>query len=96
MGDSLPKGLTWPQASTQWPSLLDPVIQSPMGQVRIISGINLVSGVNIINHKLGRLQQGWFVADINAGITLYRSAPFNSLTLSLTASAPAIVHLGVF
>jgi hypothetical protein len=79
-----------------WAAQLNPVLSNPTTNPGILTGIILVSGVNVINHKLGRLMQGWKVTDINAAITLYRSAPFNSSTLTLTASGAATINLEVF
>lgn len=88
--------LKWETANTIWSSVLNPVIQNPMNSMQILDNLSLVSGVNIINHKLGRMMQGWFVIDIQGIATLYRSSPFNDKTLTLTVSAPVVVSLGVF
>ena len=80
----------------KWSSQLNPVLANPLTNPTILKNIALVSGANVINHKLGQMQQGWFVTDINASATVYRSAPFNDLTLTLTASAPCTISLGVF
>jgi hypothetical protein len=79
-----------------WRAILNPIIAIPMLSGLQLSDIKLVSGVNVINTLLSRMQQGWFVTDIDAAITLFRSAPFNSTTLTLTASAPATVSLWVY
>jgi hypothetical protein len=79
-----------------WSAQLNPVLANPVTNPGLLTGISIVSGVNVINHKLGRPMQGWKVTDINAAITLYRSQPFNSSTLTLTASGAAIINLEVF
>lgn len=81
---------------TQWRSILNPVLGIPFLSGVQLNNISLKTGANVINTTLQRAQQGWFLTDIDAAITLYRSAPFNSLTLSLTASAPATVSLWVY
>jgi hypothetical protein len=81
---------------TQWKSQLDPVIANPTTNPLILKNISVTSGSNVINHKLGRTQQGWFIVDINAPVTLYRSQPFNDLTLTLTSSGSAVISLAVF
>lgn len=93
---SLPLKLDWAQAQTRWKSQLDPVLANPTTNMTILKNVSIVSGINVINHLLQQVQQGWVVLDINAAITLYRSAPFNTTTLTLTASGPATVTLGVF
>lgn len=81
-----------------WAAQINPVLANPTTNPGLIIGVVLVSGTNIINHKLGKKMQGWIITDINAAITVYRpdSAPFNSLTLTLVASAPATVNIEVF
>ena len=93
---SLPLKLDWSLAQNRWKSQLDPVIANPLNGIAILQGIVLISGVNNINHLLGRMQQGWFVTDINAAATIFRSQPFNAVTLTLTSNAAATVNIGVF
>lgn len=81
---------------TAWAALINPLLSRPQLQGIVLKDIPLIAGVNVINHHLGRKMQGWTQTDINAAITLYRSAPYNDLTLTLTASAPATVSLEVF
>ena len=80
----------------QWATQINPVIANPMNQARIIQNIALADGVTVINHQLGRNQQGWLLIDIQGDATVYRSAPFNSQTLTLTSSAAVTVSIGVF
>ncbi len=84
------------QLQTKWKSELDPVLGNPMTNPGLLFGIPLVSGVNVINHLLGRTQQGWVITDINAAAMIFRSAPFNSKTLTLTSNAACTVDLMVF
>ena len=81
---------------TTWKSQLDPVLANPVTSVQILKNVSLISGTTVVNTGLGRMQQGWFVTDINGAATVYRSAPFNSLTLTLVSSAAVIVNIGVF
>jgi hypothetical protein len=96
MAQPLSPKLEWPLANPLWAQTLNPVIANPLNNVKIIQGYNLVSGINRINHGLGQLQQGWFLTDVNAAITVYRSSPFNNQTLTLTSSGAATVNIGVF
>jgi hypothetical protein len=93
---ALPTRLDWPQAQSQWSAQLNPLLADPLNQTVILSGITLVAGVNVINHKLGRKMQGYLIAGQNAASNVYFTAPFNDLTLTLTASAPVIVNLVIF
>lgn len=81
---------------SNWASQLNPVLANPLTNVTILKNVALTSGTNIINHKLGQTPQGWFIVDTNAAINLYRSKPFNDLTLTLVSSASATVNLAVF
>ncbi len=81
---------------SKWGSLLNPILANPSTNPSILKGIVLNTGVNVINHKLGRQQQGWVIADIDNGATIYRSQPFNEITLILTSSAPATITLLVY
>jgi len=81
---------------TRWKSLLDPILENPINSISIIDNVALVIGNNVINHRLGRKQQGWLILDIDAASTIYRSADFNDKTLTLNASAAATIKLGVF
>lgn len=92
----LPLKLTADLMQTRWKSLLDPILENPLNSVSILENIDLAVGNNVINHKLGRKQQGWVVLDVNGAATIYRNAPFNDKTLTLNSSAIVTVKLGVF
>lgn len=92
----LPINLTASLQTTRWKSLLDPILANPLNNVSILKNVSLVTGTNTINHLLGRTQQGWFLTDIDAAATIYRSAAFNDKTLTLTSSANCVVSIGVF
>lgn len=81
---------------TNWSSQLNPLLSNPLNGVSILENISLSTGVNVISHKLQKLQQGWFLVDKQGAADIYRSAPFNSLTLTLTSSASVTVNIGVF
>lgn len=81
---------------TAWASLLNVLLKNPSLQSCLITGVPLVNGVSVINHRLGRTMQGWRLADINGAASIYRSAPLNDLTLTLTSNAAVVVNLEVF
>lgn len=72
------------------------MLSDPTNKGLILTGITLESGDNIINHKLGRVPQGWVVVDTTAAISPYRSQPLNATTLTLNVGATATVSLWVF
>lgn len=82
--------------TTRWKSLLDPVLKNPLNSVRFLPNVELKTGVNRINHLLQQLQQGWFLTDIQGAAQIYRSAPFNATTLTLTSDADVTVSIGVY
>ena len=92
----LPLQQSFELLQTKWKSILDPLLANPLNGVLILSNIPLASGTTTISHKLGRQQTGWFLTDINGAATVYRSQPFNPLTLTLTSSAAVTVSIGVF
>ncbi len=81
---------------SQWSAILNPIISNPVTNPRILSNIALVSGVNVINTGLGQLQQGWIIIDKNGNANIYRSQPYNELTLTLTSDAVVTISLMVF
>lgn len=84
---------------TTWASQLDPIIANPLVKGNILQKISLVSGVNVINHKLGRKLQGWYTSRVRAAVQLYDTQDSNQtpdLTLVLVADAPAVIDLVVF
>jgi hypothetical protein len=91
----LPLNLDWSLAQIRWSSLINPLLANPLSSL-IILDCSLNIGSNVINHKLGKIQQGWFLTDINGSAVIYRSAPLNNLTLTLTSSALVQVSIGVF
>lgn len=81
---------------SRWASEINPVLALPTSKPSFLKGIIITTGVNVINHRLGRLPQGWIITDTNSGAILYRSADFNDLTLTLTSSGSATISLMVF
>jgi hypothetical protein len=96
MATPLSSKLTWEKANPIWAQVLSPVINNPTNNIQIISNYHFITGINILNHGLGRLMLGWFVIDPQGLGTLFRSSPLNSKTLTLTSSADFIASIGVF
>lgn len=96
MATPLSNKLDWEAANPLWAAALNPVLANPLNTATSLNNVSLVVGPNIINHKLGRTLQGWFVTDIQGVASIYRSAPFNSTTLTLVSDAAVTVNLGVF
>lgn len=81
---------------SRWKAAIDPLLALPTSQSSILTDVPLISGVTVINHKLGRTMQGWSIVDINGAAAIYRSAPLNDKTLTLTSSAAVTASIEVF
>ena len=84
---------------TKWAASINPVINQPWNSGVLLKSIALVSGSNTINHKLGRILQGWVIVRQRSAATVYDTQDTNTmpaLTLKLTASANVTVDLLVF
>lgn len=81
---------------SKWSGILNPILANPLTNPRILKSVVLASGINVINTGLADTLQGWFVTDINAAITIYRSQPKAPLTLTLTCSGIATADIAVF
>lgn len=95
----LPKKLSWDMAQTTWAQQLDPIIANPIVNGLILKNVSLVTGTNVINHKLSRPLVGWEPIRIRASATFYDLQDSNqtpSLTLVLVSSANVVVDLMVF
>ena len=93
---SLTTKLPWDKCNSLWASQLNPVLANPITNPILITNISLIDGQNVINHGLGQTQQGWIITDIQGSANVYRTEPFNSLTLTLTSSAAVTISLAVF
>ena len=96
MSSQLSSHLSWELMNPILASTLNPIITLPQSSARILKNIPLINGVTVINHMLGRNMQGWIITDITGAATIYRSAPFNNLTLTLTSNAAVTVSIEVF
>jgi len=80
-------------------SAVDPVLENPIVNGRLIESITITSGINRIDHGLGRTLVGWIVVRNGASVTFYDNQSTNSTpdrTLVLTASGAATISLYVF
>lgn len=95
------------QLFVQWKSLIDPVIGAYRNFVTsfnpfsvttgvLLTGVSLAMGSTVLSHPLNRTLSGWVITDIDGSATIYRSAPFSSVSLTLTSSAVVTVSLWVF
>ncbi len=80
-----------------------PVLRSLIVDGVLIKSIDLVSGVNRVNHTLGRLPEGWLIVDRNNASTVFKTVPTSaantitdSSTISLTSSGTVTVSIWFF
>lgn len=98
MSGLLSQNLPWDLARTKWASVINPFLANPLSNGLFVKA-SLVSGLNVINHGLGRVLQGYLIVMNDASATFYDQQQKNSkpqLTLELIASAPANVTIYVF
>ncbi len=81
---------------TKWKSQIDPLIENPLTNGHLVKSVVLKSGVNTFNHFLGRNMIGWFLTDVNGPAQVFRSAPMNDKTLTLSSNAAATISIWVF
>lgn len=96
---SLSSKLPWELANPRWASELNPIVENPLVNGQLLTGIKITTGANVINHGLGRKLQGYIVVMNSASATYWDSQLTNQmaqLTLILNASGPATISLYVF
>ncbi len=101
---SLPKFATADDSMTQmqtvWAAAIDPLLRQPLSNGILLQSLPLASGANVINHKLGRKLQGWFLTrSRGVAASVYDTQDTNAvpnLTLTLNSSAAVVVDIFVF
>lgn len=68
---------------------------NPLNSGTILKSTSLSVGSNVIPHKLGQKLQGWFITDINAASSIYKTES-NDKTITLNSSVACIIDLFVF
>lgn len=95
----LPQKLPLDMMQTQWAAQLNPIIANPALNNLILKNVSLVTGTNVINHRLARPLQGWNPTRIRSSASIYDmqdTNPTPSLTLILVSDANVVVDLVVF
>lgn len=95
----LPRRLNLSQTQDTWAQALDPIISNPLINGTLLKNVALVSGTNVINHKLSRSLVGWIPTRVRTSATFYDAQDQNQtpqLTLVLIASADSNIDLWVF
>lgn len=95
----LPQRLPLYQMQVNWAQQLDPIISNPLNNSLILQKISLKTGINVVNHKLGRRLAGWNPTRVRAAANFYDQQDTNQtpdLTLVLVSSADVVIDLLVF
>lgn len=83
----------------QWSSQLNPLLDNAITQGIFLTNVQLLSGNNQLDHKLGHILRGWIITRKRGPGDVYDNQatnPFPNLTLTLNASANVMVDLYVF
>lgn len=91
------------QVQTNVSNTLAPILKSLIIDGVLVKDIELVSGVNRVNHTLGRPLEGWIIVDRNTAATVFKTVPTaaantitDSSTISFTSSGTVIVSIWFF
>lgn len=79
--------------------VVDPLQKVPLNQGLLLENVALLSGDNVINHRLGRALIGWFITRQRSSAAVYDKQDLNrtpNLNLVLNASADVNIDLWVF
>jgi hypothetical protein len=77
--------------------VFDSLTASPLMDESILKDIDVVSGSNKIDHKLGRVPVGWIMIGTDAAVDLYEEdSTLPNKILVLNASGTATIKLLVF
>lgn len=80
-----------------WSAQLNPILAMPILGGNQIDNITISSGsAAVINHLLGKVQQGWIIVDQTAPARIARIAPFNGKTLTLSSDAAVTISLWMY
>jgi hypothetical protein len=84
---------------TTWAQQINPILENPLVKGLILPNIALAIGTNVINHKLGRKLQGYYITRKRAAAQIYDQQDSNQtpqLTLVLVSDAVVTIDLAVF
>jgi hypothetical protein len=92
------------QVQSNISNTIAPVLKSLIVDGVLVKDIVLASGVNRVNHTLGRPPEGWIIVDRNSAATVFKTVPVagtantitDSSTISLTASGAVTVSIWFF
>lgn len=95
----LPQKLPFDLLQTRWASQLNPILANLLVQGQLLPNIDLISGTNVVNHKLGRDLIGWIITRKNDAANIYDTQAINQmpdLTLNLVSDMAVSISIWVF
>lgn len=83
---------------TYWSGQLNPVLKNTIVNGIQLSNIILAAGDNVINTKLQRKYQGYFLTGMRTAFSQVFEVPTGdtSLTLTLNSSVPTVVDIWIY
>ncbi len=96
--NKLPRQLPIEQLQNKWAAILDPVITNPICNGIQLTDIKLSTGVNTIDHKLGRKINGYIITSMyDVAASIFRQASqMPEKTIVLNSSAGTTIDLYVY
>lgn len=94
----LPQKQPLPLMQTSWAQQINPILANLLVRGQLLTGIELINGTTVINHKLGRIPNGWFPVSTQGLAMIGEAAqqPNPTLTLTLVSSAAVTTGIWVF
>lgn len=75
--------------------VLQPLLKCPLIDGTLLENLDLATGPNIVDHKLGREPRGWYIVSPKANESVWQTASTRS-SLTLNASGPITLSLWCF
>ena len=90
----LPLKLNADLMQARWKSIIDPLLSNPVNNVSLLQDVALTNGLNIVNHKLNRVPEGWFITDIDMPANIWRYGEATDTTISLIVNGISLSFTG--
>lgn len=81
---------------TKWASQINPVLANLLVQGQLLTDISLINGTTAVNHKLGRIPNGWFLVSPMGAATVYQAAQQINPTLTLSLVSNTAIQTSVW
>lgn len=92
----LPQKLDYEKMLTTWAQQLNPVIANLLVNGILLKDQELINGTTVINHRLGRNPQGWFLSAPKGAAVVYQASQQPNPTLTLTVVSNAAITTDVW